>query len=179
MNVQRLKNKLTKYLKFIYQNDATQGDALLLYATENLIAQQPFFLQRHSLNLDEFVNTTVDWLLRMDKDNSFLRRLAEFNINVANFQTVPSDYAQIIQAQTSARGVEGIEGARGGGAIINLESLEGIGGILFTPSEKQEVVTTTTKPSEVAAQKQNTATIIIIVIALVFLFAIIYFVSKK
>jgi len=176
MNVQRLKNKLTKYLKFIYQNDATQGDALLLYATENLIAQQPFFLQRHSLNLDEFVNTTVDWLLKVDKDNTFLKRLAEFNINVSNFQTVPSDYAQIIQSKATA---EGSELARGGGAIINLESLEGIGGILFTPSEKQEVVTTTTKPSEIAAQKQNTATIIIIIIALIFLFGIIYFVAKK
>ena len=176
MNIERLKNKLKKYLKFIYQNDATQGDALLLYATENLIAQQPFFLQRHSLNLDEFVNTTVDWLIRVDKDNTFLKRLAEFNINVSNFQTVPSDYAQIIQSKVTS---ESSELARGGGAIINLESLEGIGGILFTPSEKQEVVTTAIKPSEIAARKQNTAIIIIIIIALVFLFAIIYFVAKK
>ena len=177
MNIERLKNKLKKYLKFIYQNDATQGDALLLYAAENLIAQQPFFLQRHSLNLDEFVNTTVDWLLKVDKDNTFLKRLTEFNINVSNFQTIPSDYAQIIQARTIAESSELARG--GGGAIINLESLEGIGGLLFTPAEKQEVVTTTVKPSEVATQKQNTATIIIIIIALVFLFGIIYFISKK
>ena len=187
MQTDVLKNKLFKFIKFVYENDASQGDAMLLYATNNIIAQQPFFIARHSSNIDEFVRTTIDWLIGVDKDLSMLKRLATYNINVANFRLVPSDYAQIIAARISSReGVRDITTARTtsgegmrGGSIINLESLEGLGGLFYTPKETKTETKTITKPSVAAAKQANTTTIAIVLVSVLFVGLLIYFLTKK
>jgi hypothetical protein len=185
MNRENLKQKIKKSLRWIYQNDATQGDRLLLYATNNLIAYEPFFINRHSANLDEFINSATDYLFHIDKDNSVLIRVAEFPINISGFQTFPSDYAQIINTNVSGRtaekssGSSSTSGGGGGSGIINIGSLEGLGSILFTPKETVTSTTTTTTPSQEVVKQSSTTTIVIVIVAVLLIALLIFFLNKK
>ncbi|MCX8015645.1 MAG: hypothetical protein N2748_06445 [candidate division WOR-3 bacterium] len=178
MNANEVKNRLFRVLKFLYQVNPDKADAALLEIQPS-IAEQPFFINRKTSNIDDYVNAVLTYLNKYDKLKALSNYPIQINTAELSGKQVPANYAEVINRSMSAPGA----GAKGGGSgLINIGSLEGLSDVLFAPSETTTQTKTETKsdPAAVkAATGLSTTTIIIIVVVVIALLIAAYFLLKK
>lgn len=174
MNKQELKDKFIRAFSFVYQRLPDEVEAAMLDIVPR-VAEQPFYINRKTTAITDFASSVFTYFENNDKLHALMKHPLRFTKNQIASAPVPAQYNDVIN-----RSMPG-EGAKGMG-IINIESLEGIGGLIYSApvtTTKTETTKETTAEGAKAAGISTTTIILIVVGILVVLGIVIYYTSKN